>query len=223
LNSSSDIDAGRDSRPVAVFDFDGTLTCCDTFLPFLRACCRRGRFWAGLLGLAPVVLVRSRSRATLKELFVQRFLRGRSDRDLATCAERFCEQRMPALLNHAMMGRLRWHQREEHRVILLSASPGVYLRPWARRNGIAEVIATELEFAGGVCTGRLATENCRGVAKVQRLAAHFGRTDASIEFAYGDSPADQPVLSCARHPSFRGHRAPGYSVRGAGALVRALI
>ncbi|MGB3298801.1 MAG: hypothetical protein WBA76_11070, partial [Phormidesmis sp.] len=40
-----------DLPTVAVFDFDGTLTLRDSFLPFLRAIAGRQRYWLGLLKL----------------------------------------------------------------------------------------------------------------------------------------------------------------------------
>ena len=77
------------------------------------------------------------------------------------------------------MSRLRWHQREGHTVAFVSASLGCYLRPLAERLGVEHVLCTELEVGtGDRLTGRMMGSNCRGQAKVDRLAELFGQRRA---------------------------------------------
>ena len=65
-----------------------------------------------------------------------------------------------------------WHRQAGHRVVIVSASPTVYLDAAGRRLGVDAVLATELEVgADGRLTGRLAGPNCRGEEKVKRLQA----------------------------------------------------
>ena len=104
MKSSSDASCGSEDAPIAVFDFDGTLTCCDSLLPFLRLCSGRLRFWAGLMAMLPFLPALARDQA--KERLLQRFLRGRKTGELEELAERFCERRLPALVNAAMLAQL---------------------------------------------------------------------------------------------------------------------
>jgi HAD superfamily hydrolase (TIGR01490 family) len=192
---------------VAVFDFDGTLTYADSFVPFLRESSGFAKFWSGLLVLSPVTLAHalglvSNSRA--KERFIRHFFAGWTAERLEAAATAFASgSRMANLLNPLAMERLRWHQREGHRVMLLSASPELYLRHWAAAHGIATTVGTRLEMADGRATGRMSGLNCHGAEKVRRLEAELGSLDRLEIHAYGDSRADLHLLDRAQHAHFR--------------------
>src|SRR5437016_5665528 len=71
--------------------------------------------------------------------------------------------------------RVDWHRAEGHELVLVSASPELYVAPIGRRLGFDEVLATRLEVdAAGLLTGRLVGANCRGPEKVARLRAWRG-------------------------------------------------
>ncbi len=191
---------------VAVFDFDGTLTVADSLLPFLREVAGRRRFWIGLVRLSPSLAaggVGLMPRWRVKEKLLTEFLRGRTLSELDPVIARFIARRLPALLIPRAMQRLRQHQTQQHRIILLSASPEIYLQPWAAKVGIAEVIATRLESNAGTITGRLNGRNCRGAEKIERLQAHLGALARYSIHAYGDSPSDRALLERAEFGHYR--------------------
>lgn len=200
-------DNNTNPRPVvAVFDFDGTLTVADSLLPFLREVSGRRRFWTGMVRLLPALVaggVGLVTRARVKDQLLDEFLRGRTRTELAPEIERFIAGRLSTLLNPRAMERLRQHQSQQHRVILLSASPEIYLQPWAAKVGIAEVIATRFELNADVFTGRLCGRNCRGAEKVERLQAHLGDLNQHSIHAYGDSPSDRVLLARAEFGYYR--------------------
>ncbi len=112
--------------------------------------------------------------------------------------------------------RLRWHQREGHTVVLVSASLRYYLAPLAERLRADEVLCTEVEVgADGRLTGRLVGASCRAAEKVARLHARYG-PDVALAWAYGDSPGDRELLAAARTGVMIGRRrltaAPATSV-----------
>ena len=191
---------------VAVFDFDGTLTVADSLLPFLREVAGRWRFWIGMVLLSPVFAAGGLGlmrRERLKEKLLREFLRGRTRMELEPVIARFIERRLQDLLNPRAMERLRQHQAQQHRIILLSASPELYLQPWAAKAGIAEVIATRLETISGTFTGRFDRLNCRGPEKVERLRAHLGDLSGYSIHAYGDSPSDRVLLERVEFGHYR--------------------
>ena len=103
--------------------------------------------------------------------------------------------------NHYIMDRLRWHQSQGHRVIIVSASMPEWIAPWASRNGIDTVIGTEPESnAEGILTGRFATPNCYGVEKVRRVRALITDIGNRKVWAYGDSDGDNEMLALADYP-----------------------
>src|SRR5690606_5155297 len=104
---------------------------------------------------------------------------------------RFCNEWVPQNLNHHIVDRLREHQQKRHRVILLSASPSIYVQAVARCLQIDEVVCTKVQLCGDVCTGRIEDANCKGVAKLQALQHYLGMTQSPTgSHSYGDSSHD---------------------------------
>jgi phosphatidylglycerophosphatase C len=103
-----------------------------------------------------------------------------------------------------MRRRLEWHRRAGHRLVIVSASPTIYLETAGRLLGVDAVLATELEVDGnGRLTGRLSRPNCRGAEKALRLQAWLesaGRAPSGRPrelWAYGDSAGDGEMLALA--------------------------
>ena len=86
--------------------------------------------------------------------------------------------------------------------MVLSASVGNWIRPWAARNDVDRVIATEAEVGkSGLITGRFATPNCYGAEKVCRLEEAYPELKerrASFHVsAWSDSGSDSPLFDYA--------------------------
>jgi len=187
-----------DDRPLAVFDLDGTLVRRDTFLPFLITYGRRcRRVWPFVLLPWPIAayLGRLMSDRAAKQRLLVSFLAGQPIERIEEHAEWFCDRWLPSRLNGPVIKELRRHQEAGHRVILLSASPSVYVPAVARSLEISEVICTRVEHSGETCLGRLSGPNCKGDMKLQLLQEHLGVAEPPAgSFAYGDSRHDVPVL-----------------------------
>jgi HAD superfamily hydrolase (TIGR01490 family) len=184
---------------LAVFDLDGTLVRGDSLLPFLLSYARRHGHY-GVLPAFPVVcglyVCKLLSDRTAKELIIRAVCGAQALHALGNHAEWFCDTWLPANLRPRAVERLRFHQRAGHRVILLSASPDLYVPVIARRLGIPEVICTKVETKHGYVTGRLQGENCKGTAKLRLLQSHLGiQRPPPNSFAYGDRPSDDCVLN----------------------------
>jgi HAD superfamily hydrolase (TIGR01490 family) len=217
-------------RPVvAVFDFDGTITVADTLLPFLRETVGRWGFWWRMLLLAPVLgmfALRLIRESTAKKLALRLFVRHWSRARLREASRRFVAGRLQPLINPRAMSELRTHRGRGDRLVVLSASPEIYIREWAAQHGIAEIVATRLEVVDGRYTGQLDGLNCRGVEKVRRLAEHLGSLEEFEVHAYGDSPADWKLLDCVEHPHYRAFdtaRGLGRNWTVAQALLKGLL
>ncbi len=190
-------------RPLAVFDLDGTLTVRDSLLPFLISYALRRRryrpvvvlpFW--LLGYACRLL----SARSLKERLLTAFLRDEDAASIQDHAARFCQTWIARHLHPVGLARLREHQRGGHRLILLSASPSLYVTHAAKFLGIPEVICTQVGVTDGLCTGAIIGPNCKGEVKLDLLRKHLQVQDAPTDsYAYGDHASDLPVLSWVRH------------------------
>lgn len=193
--------SAADPRPLAVFDLDGTLVAGDTFLPFLVAHAWKRRRLRPLLTL-PVYLAlyacRLLSDQAAKERVLVSFLRGRPKLETAQDAAWFARTWVPPRLREDVVNKLRDHQRAGHRVVLLSASPDVYVPAIARELGIAEVVCTRVAGDDTTWNGALVGGNCKGAGKLDRLREYLGCDRWEAEsFAYGDRPHDLTVLRWA--------------------------
>ncbi len=189
---------------VAAFDVDGTLTVRDCVRPFLV----RVGGWPGISlallrkPLATVGAAAARDRDRFKELIVGGVLRGRKVAQVEAMGEVFAEQVEARWLRADTIARLRWHQRAGHRIVLVSASLGPYLRPLGRRLGVDDVLCAEPLRAGDEFGDGLDGVNCRAEEKVRRLDAWLTAShlqDATV-WAYGDSAGDRAMLARADHP-----------------------
>lgn len=191
---------------VAAFDFDGTLSRADSFLPFLRQMAGRAGYWRRMALLLPLLLafrVGLVGSTRAKTAVLRQFVRGMNEAQLQSHACHFAAGHLPAMIRPEALARLRWHQAQGHRCVIVSASLEVYLLPWARSLGVDEVLATRLEVTDGCYSGRLAGANCRGVEKVRRLEAWMGTRSDWTVYAYGDSGGDRELLAWADHAWYR--------------------
>lgn len=192
---------------IAAFDFDGTLTYRDSFLPFLNfvvgstlkrknLCLESFHFFQYLLGYL--------SRQQLKEALLTRFLKGKGRREMKMYAERYAKEFLPTLLRPQAIDRIRWHKNQGHRCVLISANLDIYLKPWGQAVGFDNIIASRVAFSPqGYLTGCLQGLNCRGAEKVRRLIEEEGPTKNYILYAYGDSQGDRELLQCANFSFYR--------------------
>jgi phosphatidylglycerophosphatase C len=195
---------------VAAFDFDGTITTSDSLTDFIRyvvgsAGLIRGAIWATpwLVGM----LIGNCDRGTAKAHFLAATVRTLTQRELEDAAQQYASQRLMTLIRPEMAARIQENKRLGHRLVLVSASPALYLRFWAERMGFDAVLATELEFRNDRFSGHLALPNCWGPEKVRRLQQWFGADRPRVLFAYGDSRGDSEMLALADRGWLRGQGA----------------
>jgi len=183
---------------VAAFDFDGTLTERDTLLPFLRLVTGRRQVVAALVrnagGLARAARARD-ERDVVKERVLATCLAGTPVDEAASAAARYVAG---IRLRPEVVATLQTHRDAGHEVVVVSASPALYVVPAVAALGVEHVLATELEIVDDVLTGRFAGRNCRAEEKVTRLDAWLAGRDVEL-YAYGNSRDDAAMLARADH------------------------
>jgi len=192
------------SRGVAVFDLDGTLTWRDTLRPFLCGYVARHpgrllRFWR----LPPAVaayLLAGRDRALLKSRLIRIAMGG----EPRTAVDRWADAYVASLqargaFRAAALRCLERHRRAGDALILLSASPDLYVPRIGAALGFEWTICTEVRWRGDRLDGALATANRRGEEKGRCLQALRAEFPGRPITAYGDSPADLAYLGLADH------------------------
>ena len=192
---------------VAAFDFDGTITRRDTLLAFLRHV-RGGRRTAAAVFAESLTITGALagrgSRDLAKERLLIRLLAGHDLAELEQLADRFADVVVPSRVRPAMLARLDLHRRRGDALVIVTASPEVYVTAIGRRLGVDGVLGTRLEVdETGRLTGRLLGANCRGPEKVARLRAWLDERTSGTDdgpprvIAYGDSAGDADLLAAA--------------------------
>lgn len=193
-------------RPVvAIFDFDGTLTHKDSFLPFLKFAYGRW-YWLYLIPYSVFLLgylLGFVSNHRVKELLLNRFFKGYQDSELQSLATDYAIYQLPQLMNQLAIERLRWHQKQGHKIIIVSANLEIYLKPWIQMIGVNCLLATQLIFANGVFTGKIKGKCCYGKEKLKRSQELLGALNNYYLYVYGDSQGDQEILEIADSPFYR--------------------
>lgn len=198
------------TRPVAFFDFDGTLTTGDTLMPFLKFVVGTPTYYAKLALVSPVLaayFAKLLRNDIAKQIVLKQYLAGYHIDDLFEQGQRFSDEVIPTMLRPEGMERLRWHQEQGHECVLVSASMDVYLNAWAKREGFSEVICTALEKDdSGYVSGSIQGENCHGEEKLKRVQKWREIRKSSETFAYGDTSGDIPMLKAVDKGMFWGKK-----------------
>ncbi|QCE34069.1 HAD-IB family hydrolase [Acetobacteraceae bacterium] len=184
------------SRKVAFFDFDGTLLRGDSGWRFLLFCFRLRDFpnlFLLFLGVLKDFFTGKINRNRLKERLFGAVLRRRSLKEIYMLGKIFSQKHL--LENYQfrdVFQKFEMHKQRGDRCILVSASLGEYLAPWALKNGFEAVLATRLEKGfDGCATGRFMSKNCHGPEKKKRILAYLKSSKAPEEsIAYGNSSGD---------------------------------
>jgi HAD superfamily hydrolase (TIGR01490 family) len=195
------------SNVVALFDFDGTITRRDSLLPFLWQLFGPLKLAAYALLLSPLLLgylLRIIPNGVAKERLLGRMLGGMEMTRLGAEAQRFARDFLPQIVRRSSAERIAWHQGQGHRVIIVSASLELYLRPWAEALGVVDVLATRLREEQGRVVSGFSGVNCFGEVKAQRVKEYLGDMTAMEIYAYGDSRGDTQMLAMANHAYYRG-------------------
>jgi phosphatidylglycerophosphatase C len=191
-------------RPVvAAFDFDGTLTRGGSVWPFLAATAGPGRTAVAGAAILPrlvaAALLGGRAADDAKEALFRRTLGGRDAGRTARQAAAFGARHYRRRARRAVRARLEQHRRLGHRIVIVSASPELYVGPVGAELGVDAVIATRLEVGpDGRLTGRYEGGNCRGPQKLRRLQQWVEAELAeALVWAYGNSAGDRQLLAGA--------------------------
>ena len=190
---------------LALFDFDGTITTREMFRPFLEFAAPPARLrWGGLL-LAPMAVGYALGVVpsnTMRACAVRLGLKGVEMEHAEEQGRRFACEVIPGVLRDVAMERIRWHQQEGDKVVVVSGGLDVYLSYWCRQHDL-ELICSELETRDGVLTGGYRGPQCVGKEKSRRVRAAYDLGAYPVIYAYGDTKEDLDLLQVAHRRYFR--------------------
>jgi HAD superfamily hydrolase (TIGR01490 family) len=193
---------------VAAFDLDGSLTEGGSVWRWLRYLAGTGAVLRAAFPLTVPLLVgalRSGPWADhAKERLFGRLLTGLEYDEVADQSRSFALSHLERRGRPKVLERLRWHQAQGHDVVVVSASPEIYLGVIGEALGVTGAIGTRLAVDPlGKLTGSYLGRNCRGSEKLRRLGEWISQRDYAVEpdiYAYGNSRGDRRMLKGAAHP-----------------------
>jgi phosphatidylglycerophosphatase C len=198
---------------VAVFDLDGTLTWRDTLVSFLAGYLQRHPTqWRRLWRLPPALaayLCLSRDRGALKSAMIRMVMGGEPRAHVDAWADAFVAGlKARGTFRAAALAVLEEHRAAGDHLVLLSASPDLYVPRIGRLLGFERTLCTEIRWrrqagadtpraADDVLDGALVTANRRGEEKSSCLAWLRTQYPGLPVVAYGNSDSDLPHLRLA--------------------------
>jgi HAD superfamily hydrolase (TIGR01490 family) len=199
---------------LAIFDFDGTLT--------------TGHLWAGISShhhqkkvkrMAVYLYILSHMPfwlAAKLKVYSEEKNRAKWGADLPVLFKGFTREEMEKVFDwvtdHYFVPRLRpdvlavlkEHQKQGHKIMLLSGMFSEFLEVVGRRIGVDYVVGSRLEIVNSRCTGRIVPPLCFGENKAVMLSAYIKQkqlaVDCTLSSAYADSIFDSPVFRLVGRP-----------------------
>ncbi len=208
-------------RVVAAFDLDGTLTEGGSVFRWLRSLCGTARTYRAAVRLAiPLLIGALRSGASAdraKERLFRRLLEGRALDEVREASRAFAADLVAERGRARTLARLAWHRERGDDVVIVSASPEIYVAVVAEQLGAQAALGTRLAVDPlGRLTGGYLGRNCRGAEKLRRLEEWISQRDDEPPtiFAYGNSRGDRRLLRRATYPFDVGRLGPLGALRG---------
>jgi phosphatidylglycerophosphatase C len=179
---------------VALFDLDGTLTWGDTLLPYLGGFLLR-RPWRVLrLWTLPHSLYRywrDRDRGALKSRSIRMIMGGAHRAAIDAWTMHFVASLTPRHRFRALaLAVVDAHRAAGDQLVLMSASPDLYVPHIGRLLGFERTICTQIQWRGDQLDGRLSSENCRGEEKLRWLQWLRQQYRGAPIIAYANSTSD---------------------------------
>jgi phosphatidylglycerophosphatase C len=195
------------SRCVALFDLDGTLTWHDTMFAFLTGyVVRHPRRWPRLWRLAPAMLsyvVGTHDRGKLKSQVIRIVMGGESRQEIDGWSAAFVAGlKRRGTFRPAALAVVEQHRGAGDHLVLLSASPDLYVPRIGHLLGFERTLCTEIQWRTDPSgedhlDGALKTPNRRGEEKSRCLQWLRTEYPGLPVVAYGNSASDLPHMTLA--------------------------
>jgi phosphatidylglycerophosphatase C len=186
---------------LVVFDLDGTISRHDTLLAYLTGFLRRNASrWPRVLLAVPALLGFSLGlvdRGRLKAAMMRAVFGGCSRKVIDAWTAAYVTQFLDRGAFADALTAIAKHRSNADTLVLMSASPDLYVPEIARRLGFTETICTGVLWQGEYLDGALITANCQGAEKARCFVAVCSRYPQLRTVAYANSKSDFDHLRLA--------------------------
>jgi phosphatidylglycerophosphatase C len=186
---------------LVVFDLDGTISRHDTLLAYLTGFLRQHRSrWPRVLLIAPALLgflTGLVDRGKLKAALMKAVLGGCTRKVIDAWTASYVTELLARGVFADALSAIAKHRRNADTLVLMSASPDLYVPEIAQRLAFAETICTGVRWHDERLDGALTTANRQGAEKARCFAALRGRYPQVRTVAYANSASDFEHLKLA--------------------------
>ncbi|HAR74281.1 MAG TPA: HAD-IB family hydrolase [Flavobacteriaceae bacterium] len=192
------------NRNLYLFDFDGTLTCKDTLFDFLKFSFPKVYFINYLIFIPLFVVSKLKiiDAGFVKEMFISKFLKGKSYVEINQLAQNYFEQNHQELIYSKADEYIKSLSNYNDKFIV-SASVDFWIQPFADYYEMG-LICTKAKYdEQGFFTGKFASPNCNYQEKKNRIEKEIDLSLYDQIIAFGDTKGDEAMFSIATKSNFR--------------------
>lgn len=190
---------------IAFFDFDGTITNADTFTKFVYFATDPTILKKGKFLLAPYIIgykLKLVSGSTIRSKVFKLGFKGRLEQEIKKIGNEYSLNFIPTVLRTSTMERIQWHKNQKHKIVVVSASIDLYLKPWCDQHNL-DLICSEAEILNGVLTGNYVNKDCSGLIKKNRILKNYNLANYNEIYVYGDTVEDMEMLFLGTQKIYR--------------------
>lgn len=192
-----------EKNTIAIFDLDGTITDCDTYVFFLcHLLLRRPQRILRCIHLPFAVVMYKlgmRTNTWLKVVFFRALAAGELECDIADQGKLFAQHIIEAHIRPGALLAIQEHKNKDSILVLASASFDLYTKPIAALLGFEHVISTKAHCDDlGRLSGAIDGENCYGDYKTKQVKSFVSKFGPSVQiFFYSDHHSDLELIRWA--------------------------
>ncbi len=184
-------------KPCAIFDLDKTIIDLSSEKRFIRyLLSKRAMTTFDLLAWVWQIFRTFPNDAINTWRTNKRYLKGKDHYQIEGLAYRFFSEVLENHISKKAIAKIEEHKNLGHKVVLLSATLEILLRPFKDRLGPDYIVGAKLQTENGIITGRIEGLYPFGINKAliaKRLAGSYG-FDLGNSYAYGDHFGDIGLL-----------------------------
>lgn len=195
----------RGKSYIAFFDLDDTLIRANSGKLLARSAYKQGMMsLQDLIKAVWLLLLYKLSLLDSEKIIagMVKWLAGVPEKRVSDLSSELFEKHLCPKITEEARSEIRFHKDKNAAVVILSSALFQICQAAASHLEMDDIICTNIETDGGICTGRTAGKPCFGNEKVSRLKEYCEKNNSKVADAwyYGDSISDLPALKIVGNP-----------------------
>lgn len=180
-----------------VFDFDKTITVCDTILPisrYLSECFNQKYKFRIIQFYFLLFRVNLISGKSFKEMITSTLLAGKAYDLIENVIAQFYNTHSATLFNREIIRLIKSEKEKGNKIIIITSNLNLFVNPIKNILPVDDIFATTIEVKENKIEDHIKGENCTGIVKAEILQQYKTINKFEKITAYGDSSGDFDML-----------------------------